>query len=109
MDIFAARDKECTQTGLVQHTIDTGMAAPIRLRPYRLALAKREAAEQMINEMAAAGVIEPSSSPWAAPAVLVTKKDGTRKDSYPLPRIDDTLDHVAGSQWISSLDLRSGY
>jgi len=62
-DIFAARDEECTQTNLVQHKIDTGTAPPIRLRLYRLALAKREAAERMILEMAAAGVIEPSNSP----------------------------------------------
>ena len=33
----------------------------------------------------------------------------TKKDSYPLPRIDGALDTVAGSAWYSSLDLRSGY
>ncbi|KAJ8383612.1 hypothetical protein AAFF_G00216850 [Aldrovandia affinis] len=33
----------------------------------------------------------------------------TRKDSYPLPCIDDALDHISGSRWFSSLDLRSGY
>ncbi|XP_039453944.1 LOW QUALITY PROTEIN: uncharacterized protein LOC120432803 [Oreochromis aureus] len=121
-DIFAAKDEDCMQTSLVQHDIDTGDAQPICLRPRRLPLPS-VAAEQKVREMAEAGIIEPSNSPWAAPAVLVRKKDGTwrfcvdyrllnsvtRKDSYPLPRIDDALDDIAGSCWFSSLDLRSGY
>lgn len=123
IDIFAAKDEECTRTNLVQHNIDTGETRPIRLRPHRLPFSRRAVAEKKIEEMLKADVIEPSNSPWAAPVVLVGKKDkdwrfcvdyrrlneNTRKDSYPLPRIDDTLDYIAGSSWFSSLDLRSGY
>ncbi|XP_032428228.1 uncharacterized protein LOC116725923 [Xiphophorus hellerii] len=123
IDIFAAKDEECTRTNLVQHDIDTGETRPIRLRPHRLPFSRRAVAEKKIEEMLKADVIEPSNSPWAAPVVLVGKKDkdwrfcvdyrrlneNTRKDSYPLPRIDDTLDYIAGSSWFSSLDLRSGY
>lgn len=74
--------------------------------------------------MERAGLIEPSTSPWASAVVMVPKKlieswrlcadfrplnQVTKKDPYPLPRIDETLDVVAGSAWFSSLDLWSGY
>jgi len=75
------------------------------------------------QEMVAAGVIGPSDSSWAGPAILVTRKDDTRrffvdyrrlttvttKDSYPLPRIYDAVDYITGSRWFSSLDRGSSY
>ena len=76
-----------------------------------------------IQEMLDVGAIQPSNSPWASAVALVWKKDGklpfcidlwklnarTIKDAYSLPQIDETLDHLNGAEWFSSLDLKSGY
>ena len=62
-------------------------------------------------------------SPWSSPIVLVQKKDHstrfcvdyralndvTRKDSYPLPNIQDCFDALGGTKWFSSIDLQSCY
>ena len=111
------------RTNIVQHRINTGDAQPIRQAPRRLPLAKQEETEELVRKMLDEGVIEESNSPWSSPVVLVTKKDGstrfcvdyrklndvTKKDSYPLPRIDDTLTTLSGSAWFSTLDLKIGY
>ena len=76
-----------------------------------------------LQKMLDIGAIGKSHSPWASTVVLVGKKDGsprfcidlsklnnwTIKDAYSLPNIDETLDSLQGSQWFSSLDLKSGY
>ncbi|CAI5697370.1 unnamed protein product [Oreochromis niloticus] len=123
-DCFSFSEDDMGRTDLIHHDIDTGEAQPIRMRPRRLPLARQAAAEKALREMQRAGLIEPSTSPWASPVVMVPKKvkdewrfcmdfrplnKVTKKDPYPLPRIDETLDTVAGSSWFSSLDLRSGY
>lgn len=122
-DVFAMGGTVHGRTNLITHKIDVGGARPIKQQPRRLPLAKREEAERIIQGMKNDAIIEPSSSPWMSPVVLVKKKDGstrfcvdyrqlnhiTKKDSYPLPRIDDTLDTLSGSKWFSTLDLKSGY
>ena len=123
-DLFPTPGSTLTgHTDAVEHKIDTGDSLPIRCAPRRMSPQKMKKEEECVTELLTGGQIEPSDSPWSSPVVLVTKKDGgtrfcvdyrclndvTVKDAYPLPRIDDTLDMLAGKQWFSTLDLASGY
>ena len=123
-DIFPVPGDPLTgHTEAVEHDINTGDRSPIRCAPRRMSPQKMKKEEECVTEMLTGGQIEASDSPWSSPVVLVTKKDGgtrfcvdyrqlndaTIKDAYPLPRIDDTLDMLAGKQWFSTLDLASGY
>ena len=122
-DIFAASQDLSGRTAKLKHNIDTGTAHPIRQSVRRLPPAKKQEVTKLLDDMMQKDIIQPSSSPWTSPIVLVQKKDGstrfcmdyrklnavTRKDAYPLPRIDDTLDTLHGSKWFSMLDLASGY
>ena len=111
------------RTKQLKHKINTGDHQPIRQLARRISPCKREEVHQLLQDMLARKVIQPSTSPWASSVVLVKKKDGstrlcidyrkinaiTHKDAYPLPRIDDTLDTLSGAQWFSTVDLLSGY
>ena len=114
-DLGEARD--------VQHFINTGDHAPIRVSPRRLPFHKRDVVQKEVESMLASDVIEPSSSPWSAPVVLVKKKDGserfcidyrklnsiTKKDVFPLPRCDEILESLSGAAYFTHLDLVRGY
>lgn len=122
-DVFAEDSEQVGECKVVQHRIDTGDHVPIKQAPRRLPFCRRAEVDQLIAKMQKQGVIEESKSPWSSPIVLVKKKDGstrfcvdyrrlnavTKKDSYPLPRIEDTLDALSGSSWFSTIDLQSGY
>ncbi|GFS99793.1 retrovirus-related Pol polyprotein from transposon 412 [Trichonephila clavipes] len=109
-DVFSRNSSDIGHTTVTQHRIDTADHPPIKQHPRRLPFAKQEEVGTLLREMQENDIIEPSSSPWASPIVLVRKKDGstrfcvdyrklndvTKKDSYPLPRIDDTLDTLSG-------------
>ena len=120
---FAKSKDDFSQTSVVHHGMTMLSKERVKMRPRQLVLAKREALKLELKRLLKLGVIEPSRSCWASPVVLVTKKDGsirlcvnyhrvndlTLKDSYPLPRIDDSIDTLRGSKWFSTWDLASGY
>ena len=122
-DIFSAEGKPLGQTDLAQHEINTGNHRPIKQRPRREPLGQQHVVQEQLQTMLSQGVVEPSTSAWASPVVLVKKKDGSirfcidyrrlneisEKDAYPLPRVDDNLDSLTGAVLFSTLDLASGY
>ena len=111
------------RTTLVHHKIPTQDAPPIPLPPYRLAHHSKEFLRAEIQTLLKQGIIEPSSSPWAAPIVLVAKKDGSQHmcvdyrklnaitigDPYPLPHIEELINGIGASKFITTLDLTKGY
>ena len=76
-DIFVGPDGKLGLTNLTEDSIDTGNHLHIKQRSRRLPIAQREAVEKELDQLEKQGLIEPSDSPWAAPLVIATKKDGS--------------------------------
>ena len=107
----------------MEHTIDTVNHPPVRQRHRRIPLARMKDAEEEIKIMVKQDIIEPSVIPQNSNIVLVKKYDNTwrfcidfrlvndcvSKFSYPLPKIDDTIDALLGAKYFSTVDLKSGY
>jgi hypothetical protein len=122
-DLFATDVSSLGRTNIVKHQIDVGNAKPIRQRFYRTHPNEDMFIKEELDRMLKKGLIKRSKSPWASPVVLVKKKNGklrfcvdyrklnteTRKDAYPIPRIEDMLDALRDSKWFTTLDLASGY
>lgn len=107
----------------INHVIRTVPHSPPASKPYPNP-DKEEALYRIIQEFLAAGLISESDSPYAAPAILVKKSDGshrlvvdykklnliTIKDSSPLPNMEDVLRKLGhGYRFFSKLDLKSGF
>lgn len=124
-DVFSKHKFDLGCTDLVQVRIPTGDAKPhaegLRSHPR----AYLDAIDQEIQQMLDADVIEPACSSWNANIVCVKKRNGDvricvdmRKlnkahqpfiDKYPLSRIDQCMDALAGKKVFSSLDVSSSF
>jgi len=107
-DVFSVQGGPLGRTDVVKHAIATE-GRPVRQPPRRLPESLKPVVNSEVDKMSQ-GVIRNSTSPWSSPIVMVQKKDGswrfcidfrkvnslTHKDAYPLPRINETLDSLAG-------------
>lgn len=96
---------------------------PFHYSPRKLSYAEKKAVKNIIDDLLKEKTIQPSDSPYASQIVLVRRKNGqyrmcvdyrtlnkvTVRDNYPLPLIDDCLDHLADKKYFSLLDLKNGF
>lgn len=122
-DAFSLHEGDLGCTDLIHHEIPLIDDAPVRQRYRRLPPSQFSLVKAHIQELLQQGIVRVSSSPYSSPIVVVQKKCGdirlcvdyrqlnakTRKDAYPLPRIEESLDALTGAKWFSTLDLASGY
>uniref|UniRef100_A0A8C2FG16 Gypsy retrotransposon integrase-like protein 1 n=1 Tax=Cyprinus carpio TaxID=7962 RepID=A0A8C2FG16_CYPCA len=121
--VFSAHEGDLGCTRLLSHDIPLTDSVPVRQRYRRIPPSEYDVVKTHINQLLEADIVRESCSPYASPIVLVKKKDGTlrmcvdyrqlnaktRKDAFPLPRIEETLDSLTGARWFSTMDLASGY
>ncbi|KAL1260059.1 hypothetical protein QQF64_007886 [Cirrhinus molitorella] len=122
-DVFSNSDTDFGYTTAVTHSVPTGDAPPIKQRHRRIPPQVFQEVKKHVQDLVSQGILRESCSPWASPAVIVIKKDGsirfccdyrrlnkvTCKDAYPLPRVEESLDALGNAQLFSTLDLTSGY
>uniref|UniRef100_A0A2S2R9P6 RNA-directed DNA polymerase n=1 Tax=Sipha flava TaxID=143950 RepID=A0A2S2R9P6_9HEMI len=97
--------------------------SPIHQKPYPIPVSKQPAVTKEIQRMEQMNIIEPSASPWSSPIIPVTKRDGTirlcldaRKINTKITPdrecplgIEEILTKFQKTQFLSSIDLTSGY
>lgn len=109
-------------TNLIEHEIKTN-SPPIKQRYYPVSPFMQQKIDKEIDKMLELDVIEPSTSGWSSPILMVPKKDSTyrfvvdfrklnavtEKCAYPLPYISSVLDSLGNAKYLSSLDITSAY
>ena len=121
--VFSLEPNEIGYTDATKHVIELMKDEPFKERFHRIAPPLVDEVCQHIQEMLDGSAIRPSQSPWCNAVVLVRKKDGslrfcidirrlnarTKKDAYPLPHMQETMESKVGAWHFSCMDLKSGF
>ena len=122
-NIFSLEPNEIGCTDAAEHVIELLDTEPFKEQFWRIAPPLVEEVWKHIQEMLDGGVICPSQSPWCNAVVLVRKNNGglwfcidfhrlnsrTKKDAYPLPQMQETMESMVGAWFFSTMDLKSGF
>ena len=122
-NIFSLEQNEIGCTDTAEHVIELLNTEPFKERFWWIAPPLVEEVREHIQEMLDGGAICPSQPPWCNAVVLARKKDGglrfcidfcrlnswTKKDAYPLPRMQETMESMVGAHFFSTMDLKSGF
>ena len=122
-DVFVLESNEFGCTSAIEHEIHIENSEPFKERFRHTPPLLLEEVHTSLRDMLEAGAIHPSQSPWCNVVVLVQKKDSTlcfcvdfrhlnmcmKKDSYPLPHIQEALESMVESAHFSSMDFKSGF
>lgn len=112
-----------SRTNQIYHDVDVGDAAPVKQHPYRLNPRKQQYLKEEVKYLLENDFIEPSSSSWSSPCILVPKPDGsyrmctdyrkvnsvTKTDTFPIPRMDDCIDKLGKAKYVTKFDLLKGF
>lgn len=121
--VFAFSVLDLPGCDAIEHQIKLTDDVPVKKRPYRVPYHLRDEMERQLNVLIEAKILEPSTSAYSAPIMLVKKASGEYRlvtdfrglnskvvpDSFPIPNIGEAVDNLAAGKVYSSLDLFSGF
>jgi len=96
---------------------------PVYQHPRRLPVCDQKTVDDQVQDWLAEKIIQPSTSEYASPVVLVSKKNGKKRlccdyrklnekiirDNFPMAHMETVLDKLQGSKIFTTLDLTNGF
>lgn len=125
-DIFALETDQMTTNNFYKQTLRLNDKTPVYVKNYRIPKTQKTEIETQVKKLLEHDLIEPSTSNYNSPLLLVPKKGSKERkwrlcvdyrllnkklvaDKFPLPRIDDILDSLGRAKYFSILDLYAGF